>query len=121
MTALRISLQVLLALTALAGLLWVLVLMVLGWLQFPSIETPMWGPLPWPFVLLVGGALAGLLLALVSRFLAGIGARRRGVVIDKRLRASISTVAQERILAPVTAILDRHAQTRRHLDDAAKV
>ena len=25
-----------------AGLLWVLVLMVLGWLQFPSIETPMW-------------------------------------------------------------------------------
>ena len=48
--------QVLLTLITLAGLLWVLVLMVLGWLQFPSIETPMWGPLPWPFVLLVGGA-----------------------------------------------------------------
>lgn len=113
--------QVLLALVALAGLLWVLVLMVLGWLQFPSIETPMWGPLPWPFVLLVGGVLAGLLLALVSRFLAGIGARRRGVVVDKRLRTSISTVAEERILAPVTAVLERHAQTRSHLDAAAKV
>ena len=113
--------QVLLALVALAGLLWVLVLMLLGWLQFPSIETPMWGPLPWPFVLLVGGVLAGLLLALVSRFLAGIGARRRGAVIDTRLRTSISTVAQERILAPVSAVLERHAQTRTHLDAAARV
>ncbi|WP_035939979.1 YfjP family GTPase [Knoellia aerolata] len=113
--------QVLLALTALAGLVWVLVLMLLGWLQFPSIETPTWGPLPWPFLLLVGGVLAGLLLALVSRFLAGIGARRRGVVVDKRLRSSIAEVAQERILAPVTAVLDRHAQTRAHLDAAAKV
>ncbi|MFW5471023.1 YfjP family GTPase [Knoellia sp. CPCC 206435] len=113
--------QVLLALVALAGLLWFLVLMLLGWLQFPSIETPMWGPLPWPFVLLVGGVLAGLLLALVSRFLAGIGARRRGAVMDKRLRSSISAVAEERILAPVTAVLERHAQTRSHLDRAAKV
>jgi hypothetical protein len=57
----------------------------------------------------------------VSRFLAGIGARRRGVVVDKRLRTSISTVAEERILAPVTAVLERHAQTRSHLDAAAKV
>jgi predicted GTPase len=113
--------QVLLALVALAGLAWVLVLMLLGWLQFPSIETPTWGPLPWPFVLLVGGVLGGLVLALVSRFLAGIGARRRGAVIDRRLRESISTVADERILAPVTAILQRHRETREHLAAAAKV
>ncbi|MFM6850640.1 MAG: ABC transporter, partial [Terrabacter sp.] len=96
-------------------------LMLLGWLQFPSIETPTLGPLPWPFVLLVGGVLAGLLLALVSRFLAGIGARRRARVIDGRLRESISTVADERILAPVTAILERHRATREHLETAAKV
>jgi hypothetical protein len=113
--------QVLLALVALAGLAWVLVLMLLGWLQFPSIETPTWGPLPWPFVLLVGGVLGGLVLALVSRFLAGIGARRRGAVVDRRLRESISTVADERILAPVTAILQRHRETREHLAAAAKV
>lgn len=113
--------QLLLALVAVAGLVWVLVLMLLGWLQFPSIETPMWGPLPWPFVLLVGGLLAGLLLALVSRFLAGIGARRRGSVINGRLRQSISTVADEQILAPVTQVLDRHRETREHLEAAAKV
>lgn len=113
--------QVVLALVAVAGLAWLLVLMLLGWLQFPSIETPTWGPLPWPFVLLVGGILAGLLLALVSRFLAGIGARRRAAVIDRRLRDSIATVADERILAPVAAILERHRETRTHLEAAAKV
>jgi predicted GTPase len=113
--------QILLALVALAGLVWFLVLMLLGWLQVPSIETPMWGPLPWPFVLLVGGVLAGLLLALVSRFLAGIGARRRGAVINGRLRDSISAVADDRILAPVTAILQRHRETRQHLESAAMV
>lgn len=113
--------QLLFALVAVAGLLWVLALMLLGWLQFPSIETPMWGPLPLPFVLLVGGILAGLLLALVSRFLAGIGARRRAAVIDGRLRESISVVAEERILAPVGAILERHRDTRQHLDAAANV
>lgn len=113
--------QILLGLAVLSGALWFVVLWVLGWLQFPSIETPMWGPLPWPFVLLVGGVLAGLLLALVSRFLAGIGARRRGSVINDRLRDSISGVADERILAPVTEILQRHRETREHLDAAARV
>jgi len=113
--------QILLALAVLSGALWFVVLWVLGWLQFPSIETPMWGPLPWPFVLLVGGVVAGLLLALVSRFLAGIGARRRGAVINGRLRDSISTVADERILAPVTVVLERHRETRKHLEAAAKV
>ena len=57
-------------------------------------EPPTWGVLPVPFVLLVGGLLAGLLLALVSRWLARIGARRRGRVMDQRLRASIETVAR---------------------------
>ena len=113
--------QILLALAVLSGALWFVVLWVLGWLQFPSIETPMWGPLPWPFVLLFGGVVAGLLLALVSRFLAGIGARRRGAVINGRLRDSISVVADERILAPVSAILERHRETREHLEAAAKV
>jgi len=113
--------QILLALAVLSGLVWFVVLWVLGWLQFPSIETPMWGPLPWPFVLLFGGVVAGLLLALVSRFLAGIGARRRGAVINGRLRDSISSVADERILAPVTDILERHRETRQHLEAAAKV
>ncbi|GAA4125712.1 50S ribosome-binding GTPase [Knoellia locipacati] len=113
--------QLLFALVAVAGLVWVLVLMLLGWLQFPSIETPRWLPLPWPFVLLVGGLLAGLLLAMVSRFLAGIGARRRAAVIDGRLRDSIATVADERIVAPVASVLERHRETRQHLDAAAKV
>ena len=36
-------------------------------------------------------------------------------------RTSISAVAEERILAPVSAVLERHARTRAHLDAAATV
>ncbi len=56
-------------------------------------EPPTLGVLPVPVVLLVGGLLGGVLLAGISRWLAGIGARRRGRVMDRRLRDSIEVVA----------------------------
>jgi hypothetical protein len=111
-------LQVLLALVAVAGLLWLVVLMVLGWLQLPQVDTPRLGPLPYPFVMLVGGLLLGVLLALLARALARIGARRRGAVVRRRLTDAVSGVAHERIVAPVRGVLGRHAETRSHLDTA---
>ena len=45
-------------------------------------DPPTLGVVPVPLVLLVVGLLGGLLLALVSRWLARIGARRRGRVMD---------------------------------------
>jgi predicted GTPase len=114
-------LQLLFAIAAIAGLLWLLVLMVLGWLQLPVPEPAQVGPLPWPFVLLVGGLVAGLLLALLARVLAGIGARRRSAVMEDRLHDSIGAVADERILEPIVAVLRRHAETREHLDRAARI
>ncbi len=114
-------LQVGFALAAFAGVAWVLLLIVLGWLQFPDVRAPLWGPFPVPFLLIVTGLLAGLLLAALARFLARVGARRRAKVMDKRLRESISTVAQEHIVAPVAAVLERHRTTREHLDLAASV
>jgi len=114
-------LQILLAVAAFAGLGWTLVLTVLGWLQFPDVHAPLWGPFPIPFLLLVTGLVAGLLVALAARLLARVGGRRRARVMEKRLRESISDVADEHILAPVTAVLGRHQQTREHLDRAAAV
>jgi GTP-binding protein EngB required for normal cell division len=110
--------QLLLAIVAVAGLAWLVVLAVMGWLQLPEIETPMWGPLPYPLIMLVGGLLIGVLLALLARALARSGARRRGRAIDKRLRDSVSLVAGERIIAPVRAVLERHATARGELDKA---
>ena len=82
---------------------------------------PTVGVLPVPFLLLVGGLLVGWLLAGLARWPARVGARRRGAVMEARLRASITTVADEEILAPVQRVLDRHAATREALRHAADV
>jgi hypothetical protein len=110
--------QTLLALASVAGLLWLVVLGVIGWLQLPEIETPRLGPLPYPFLLLAGGLAVGLLLAVVARACARVGARRRAALINRRLRESVTRVAEERIVAPVREVLRRHAATREHLDRA---
>ena len=115
--------QLVLAAVAVAGLLWLALYVVLGFLQLDLVvgEPPTWGVVPVPLVLLVVGVLAGLLLALLSRWFARIGARRRGQLMDRRLRASIDTVAQERIVLPVERVLERHAATRTALERAAAV
>ena len=88
------------------------VLGVVGWLRLPEIETPRLGPLPYPFLLLAGGLLFGVLLAALARALARVGARRRAELIQHRLRESVSRVASEHIVAPVREVLRRHAATR---------
>ena len=117
------AVQLVLAAVALAGLLWLALYVVLGFLQLDLVvgDPPTWGVVPIPLVLLVGGVLAGVLLALLSRWVARIGARRRARVMDQRLRASIERVARERIVLPVERVLERHAATRTALRRAADV
>ena len=110
--------QNLLALLSVVGLLWLVVLAVIGWLQLPEPGTPRLGPLPVPFLLLVGGLLLGWLVALVSRSFARTGARRRAELINRRLRDAVAGVAAERIVAPVREVLRRHRATREQLDRA---
>jgi predicted GTPase len=108
---------------ALAGLAWLGLYVVVGWLQLDAVigAPPSIGILPVPLVLLVGGLLLGLLLALVARWLARIGASRRARVMDQRLRASIDDVARREIVRPVERVLERHAATRVALSRAAGV
>ena len=99
------GLQWLLALVALAGALWLLVLVVLGFFQLDVVvPLPRVEGLPLPTLLLVGGLLAGLLLAVVARPLVGLRARRRGRAADRRLRAAVDAVAEEELLGPMTAV-----------------
>lgn len=113
--------QLALALAAVAGLVWLGLYAVAGWLQLDRVvpDPPTLGVLPVPFLLLAGGLVLGVLLALVSSWLAGIGARRRGRVMDERLRASVAGVADDELLAPVQRVLDRHAAVREALRRAA--
>lgn len=112
------GLQIVLAVAAVVGLLWLVVLAVLGWLQFP-LDAPFWGPVPIPLLLLVGGLLAGLLVALVARVMAGVGARRRRRQVEDALDEAIDEVAFQHVRRPVLAVLDRHEKTRQHLERAA--
>ena len=63
--------------------------------------------MPVPTLLLVGGVVLGVLLALVCR-VAGLGSPRgrRARAADQRLRAAIAEVAEELVVAPVEAELD---------------
>ncbi|MCK2213544.1 YfjP family GTPase [Actinomadura sp. ATCC 31491] len=94
--------------TLLAGALWLGALFGMDYLRLPQPPLPTAGPVPWPTVLLVGGAVAGVLLALLSRLLAWLGGRRRARRTGKALRAAIAEVSGELVLEPVREELDRH-------------
>ena len=102
------ALQWLLLLTALGGGLWLLALMAMGYLQMPEPSTPKFQGFPVPTLMLVLGIAVGVLLALVSRVLVGIGARARARRADKRLRAAVETVTEELVVAPVNAELEAY-------------
>lgn len=112
-------LQWLWALTALAGLGWLLVLIVLGWLQL-DVETPAWGPIPIPTVLLAGGLALGLVTTALMKIAARIGAKRRREKVRERLYRAIGDVAQQHVIEPVAAVLAAHRRTRELLDAALR-
>jgi energy-coupling factor transporter ATP-binding protein EcfA2 len=84
------GLQWMLAVVALAGALWLLGLVLLGLLQLDDVlPLPRVEGIPLPTLLLAAGLLAGFLLALVSRPLVGLRARRRGRAAARRSRPSL--------------------------------
>ncbi|QVT81002.1 GTPase HflX [Nocardioides aquaticus] len=109
------GLQWLLLVTGAAGLAWLLVLAVLGFLGLPEVATPSAGGLPAPTVMLLGGVLLGILLGLAGRVLVRATARSRARTADKRLRRAVAEVATELVVAPVSAELAAHAQVREAL------
>jgi GTP-binding protein EngB required for normal cell division len=101
--------QVLLAVVALAGALWLLALAGLGYLQLGDIvPTPKVEGFAVPTLLLIGGVLLGLLVAFLAGLAIRAGARRRARVAERALRASVEAVGEEHVVAPVEAELDAH-------------
>jgi hypothetical protein len=68
----------------------------------------------------IGGLLAGALLALVSRPLVRMRARRRARAADRRLRAAVEAVAEEELLAPMAAVREDAARFRDAVRTAAR-
>ncbi|KAA9374432.1 ABC transporter [Microbispora cellulosiformans] len=93
-----------------AGAIWLLVVFGLDYLMLPRPFTPTLGRAPWPTVLLIGGALLGVLIALVCRAAAWLGGRRRARRAAKALRARIEQVAAELVITPTRDELTRYAR-----------
>ncbi|MEA2318047.1 MAG: hypothetical protein QOD44_2236 [Solirubrobacteraceae bacterium] len=99
-------LQKLLMGVTVAGVLWLVALAALGWLQLGDIiPTPHVRGIAYPTLLAVGGALAGLVVALAARVFTGMGARRRARRADRALRRRVADVAGELMVQPVEAEL----------------
>jgi len=108
-------LQWLFTLAAAGGLGWLLVGYVVRLLSLPELRYPKVGAVPLPTLLFLGGLLAGLLLALLLRPVVDWGARRARRRAEQRLRASITEVAREHVVAPVREVLNTYAQAREAL------
>ena len=103
--------QWVLFLTALAGALWLGALAGSAYLQMPSPGTPDYRGFPVPTLMLVLGVAAGVVLALLSRWLISFGSRSRARKAGKRLRAGVAEVADELVIRPVAAELAAYRQT----------
>ena len=112
-------LQWLLVAAVVAGLGWLGVSFLLVYLQLPPLPEVTWWGLPAPTVLVVGGVLAGLLLAGLARIFVEVGARRRTSQARQSLRAAIARVTGELVIDPVKAEQDRYEKARLALERAS--
>jgi hypothetical protein len=94
-------------LTAVGGLGWLGVLAVLGYLQLPVPEVPRVEGWPIPTLMIAGGALLGILLAITAKFITVGVAHTRATAARKRLKAAVSQVAGKHVIEPVEAEIGR--------------
>ena len=111
-------LQWLLVATVVAGLSWLGLSFLLAYLQLPPLPEVTWWEIPAPTVLTIGGVLAGLLVAGLSRIGVEVGARRRTAKARQSLRAAIGRVTGELVIDPVKAEQARYESARLALERA---
>jgi GTPase Era involved in 16S rRNA processing len=109
-------LQWLLILAAIVGGGWTLALAASGSLGDDAV--PEWGGIDLPILLLVGGVVVGILLALLCRLLVEVTARKRAGAADRKLRTAVHDVSSELVVAPVERELEAFRTVRTGLDKA---
>ncbi len=111
-------LQWVLVAAVVAGLLWLGSAFVLAYLRLPPLPDVLWWNLPAPTVLTLGGVLAGLLVAALSRIGVVVGARRRARRARSALRRSVAAVADRLVVEPVRVEQQRYEDARSALQRA---
>jgi GTP-binding protein EngB required for normal cell division len=111
-------LQWVLIVSAMGGALWLLALAGVAYLQMPEPETPVYQGIPIPTIMLLGGVVLGIFLALLGRILVALTASRRARSADRRLREGISGVSRELVIGPIEVELAAYARARAGLAKA---
>jgi GTP-binding protein EngB required for normal cell division len=114
------TVQWLLFLVAVGGGLWLAGLAFFAYLRLPEPPTAEWRGIALPTLMLVGGVVAGLVVAGLSRLAAGWSANRRAHTAGDRLRKSIAGVVDEMVVQPVQAELDAYVRCRDGLQAALR-
>jgi GTPase Era involved in 16S rRNA processing len=105
-------LQWLLFLVALGGAVWFAVLAVLSYLQLNNPPLPKWNGIPYATIMLIGGALLGMVVAIACRLFASSGANRRARLVAKALRTELENVAESHVVAPAREELEAYTICR---------
>ena len=109
-------LQWLVLLTTLVGAGWLLVnFLLVSYLALPALPVPRVRNLPLPTVLALGGVLAGILVALLSRVGVEVGAQSHASRADRELMRSIGQVTSTYVIAPIEAELTRREKAQEAL------
>lgn len=101
------AVQWLALLAALGGLAWLGVLAGLGYLQLPVPEVPRVEGWPVPTLLIAGGAVLGIVLAMAGKVIAGAAARLRAAAARKKLNAAVAAAADRLVVEPVEVEVSR--------------
>jgi GTP-binding protein EngB required for normal cell division len=113
-------LQWVLILAAIGGAGWLGAMAGLDFLELEKPTTPELRDFPVPTMVLIGSVVLGLLLALGCRALVRVSARRRAAAANRRLREALHEVAEELVVAPVTAEMAAYAAVRKGLAQALR-
>jgi hypothetical protein len=106
-------------LTALGGLAWLGVPAGLGYLLLPVPEVPRVEGWPVPTLMIAGGAVLGIVLAVAGKFIAGAAAGLRAAA-RKKLNAAVAAVANRLVVEPVEVEVSRLKSFNAALKSAAR-
>ena len=114
------AVQTALTVAALVGAVWLIAVAVAGgFFRIDTdpllIDTPGWEWIPVPSLLVLGGLLISLLVALVVRIPVAVAARRRGAAARRSLRRAVAELADRTVVDEIDRTLAARHDLRSHL------